>query len=313
MTKQKTSKARLWKVATFLPLLALLLMAFSKTGESSSKKELQIENAIIQESTLEKDSKIAKPEVTAISSEKSIIQNNKKKQSENNTQEKEQSKQTAKKTVRGKVVDAKENPLEGASVVVSGKSIGTVTDNEGNFILNPTDLSPIVISYIGFTSVKIEPDFENQMTIRMNPENIGIDEIVVVSYGIPKQSTEITTNNTSNNGSTTTNDEVFVVVEQMPQFPGGPIALRKYIASQIMYPVSAQKNNIQGKVFVTFVINSDGRASNVTIAKSVNPALDNEAIRVVYSLPKWTPGYQHGKAVDVAYTIPIEFQIEPHP
>jgi protein TonB len=99
----------------------------------------------------------------------------------------------------------------------------------------------------------------------------------------------------------------------MPEFPGGSVALRKHIAQQIKYPVSAQAAGIQGNVFVSFLINRYGVPSNVTIAKSVNPALDNEAIRVVYTMPKWKPGFQQGKAVDVAFTIPIEFILQYDP
>jgi len=104
--------------------------------------------------------------------------------------------------------------------------------------------------------------------------------------------------------------EVFVVVEQMPEFPGGKDALMKFIAWQIKYPVEAQKGNVQGKVFVTFIVNSNGKVENAKIARGVHPALDAEAIRVINSLPEWKPGKQRGTAVDVAYTMPIEFKLQ---
>jgi protein TonB len=104
--------------------------------------------------------------------------------------------------------------------------------------------------------------------------------------------------------------EVFFIVEDMPEFPGGEAALRAYIAGQIKYPVIAQENGIQGKVYVTFVVGKDGAVSNATIARGVDPSLDKEAIRVVNTLPKWKPGKQRGKAVNVSYTVPINFVLQ---
>jgi len=104
--------------------------------------------------------------------------------------------------------------------------------------------------------------------------------------------------------------EVFFIVEDMPEFPGGEAALRAYIANSIKYPVIAQENGIQGKVYVTFVVGKDGSVSNATIARGVDPSIDKEALRVVNSLPKWKPGKQRGKAVNVSYTVPINFVLQ---
>jgi protein TonB len=104
--------------------------------------------------------------------------------------------------------------------------------------------------------------------------------------------------------------EVFFIVEDMPEFPGGEAALRAYIANSIKYPVIAQENGIQGKVYVTFVVGKDGSVSNATIARGVDPSLDKEAIRVVNALPKWKPGKQRGKPVNVSYTVPINFVLQ---
>lgn len=105
-------------------------------------------------------------------------------------------------------------------------------------------------------------------------------------------------------------EKIFVVVENMPEFPGGELALRKYIASAIKYPTIAQENGIQGKVFVNFVVDRDGSISNAKIARGVDPSLDKEALRVVNTLPKWKPGMQRGKPVRVSYTVPISFQLQ---
>ena len=102
--------------------------------------------------------------------------------------------------------------------------------------------------------------------------------------------------------------DIFQVVEDMPQFPGGSV--QKWSAKNVKYPMIAQENNIQGKVFVQFVIEKDGSVSDVKVARSVDPSLDKEAIRVVKAMPKWKPGKQRGKPVRVSYTVPINFQLQ---
>jgi protein TonB len=105
-------------------------------------------------------------------------------------------------------------------------------------------------------------------------------------------------------------EEVFFIVEQMPEFPGGEKALREYIAKHVKYPTLAQENGIQGKVYVTFIVDKNGNVTNATIARGVDTALDKEALRVINSLPKWTPGKQRGQPVNVSYTVPISFLLD---
>lgn len=105
-------------------------------------------------------------------------------------------------------------------------------------------------------------------------------------------------------------EQIFVIVEEMPQFPGGDLALRKWIANNVKYPNIARENDIQGKVFVRFCVNKNGTVDKVSIARGVDPLLDKEAIRVVKLLPKWKPGMQRGKPVNVWYTVPINFQLQ---
>jgi protein TonB len=104
--------------------------------------------------------------------------------------------------------------------------------------------------------------------------------------------------------------KVFDVVEQMPQFPGGPQALFEYLSKNIKYPVVAEENGIQGRVIVTFVVERDGSITDVKVAKSVDPSLDKEAMRVVKSMPHWIPGKQNGAAVRVKYTVPVTFKLQ---
>lgn len=107
-----------------------------------------------------------------------------------------------------------------------------------------------------------------------------------------------------------TEGEIFRRVEEMPEFPGGDLALRKFLASEVKYPEQAKEMGLSGKVFVQFVVNSDGYVSSTEIARGEHDVLNEEAMRVVRMLPKWTPGKQRGKAVSVYYTVPINFQLQ---
>lgn len=104
--------------------------------------------------------------------------------------------------------------------------------------------------------------------------------------------------------------KVFDVVEQMPSFPGGPNALFEYLSKNIKYPAIAEENGVQGRVIVTFVVERDGSITDVKVAKSVDPALDKEAQRVVRGMPHWIPGKQNGSAVRVKYTVPVTFRLQ---
>ena len=106
------------------------------------------------------------------------------------------------------------------------------------------------------------------------------------------------------------NEEIFFVVEEMPEYPGGEMALRQYMATAVKYPDDAVKKGIQGKVYVTFVVSKDGTVADAKIARGVDPSLDAEALRVVNNLPKWKPGKQKGQSVNVSYTVPINFKLE---
>jgi len=105
-------------------------------------------------------------------------------------------------------------------------------------------------------------------------------------------------------------DSIFQVVEEMPEFPGGQLSLLKWVANNIKYPEVAAQNGVEGRVFVQFVVDKDGGISNALVSRGVDSSIDNEALRVVNSLPKWKPGKQRGKPVRVAYTIPIKFELQ---
>lgn len=105
-------------------------------------------------------------------------------------------------------------------------------------------------------------------------------------------------------------NEVFVVVENMPKFPGGKKALMKFISDNVKYPAEAKKKEIEGRVFIGFIIDKEGNVTNARVLRKVNPLLEAEALRVINAMPKWTPGTQRGKEVRVSYTLPINFSLK---
>lgn len=183
--------------------------------------------------------------------------------------------------VVGKVVDTDSKPIIGAAILIRGTKKGSVTDPEGLFRMKDVPVgSWIDVMYVGFKTVSMQVTKANasKLSFVMEKENAS-------------------------------NGKVFDVVEQMPQFPGGMPALMKWLQDNMKYPKEAQDAKQQGRVIVSFVVEKDGSITNVRVVKSVAPALDEEAIRVVKAMPKWNPGMQNGEPVRVNYTVPISFQL----
>ena len=129
-----------------------------------------------------------------------------------------------------------------------------------------------------------------------NQEPASAPEMQVVSYAPqPKEAEQ---------------GDVFQVVEEQPMFPGGMGEMMKFLQQNVKYPKEAQDQGVQGRVIVQFVVNKDGSISNDTVVRSVDPMLDAEAIRVVRSMPNWTPGKQRGEAVRVRFTLPVTFRLD---
>ncbi|MEA4949666.1 MAG: TonB family protein [Petrimonas sp.] len=105
-------------------------------------------------------------------------------------------------------------------------------------------------------------------------------------------------------------EEIFVVVEEQPEFPGGNTAMMKFLSDNIKYPVIAQENGIQGRVITNFVVERDGSITDVQVVRGVDPSLDKEAIRVIQSIPKLKAGKQRGSAVRVRFTLPVVFRLQ---
>lgn len=160
------------------------------------------------------------------------------------------------------------------------------------------------LTFIDDSKIKVEGDFADlERMHKMMADSREFDvqtdsmgNLILIKKAVPKTLDK--------------DEEIFFIVESMPEFPGGEYALRKYIANNIKYPESAQKEGIQGRVYVTFVVDKEGNIVNTKIARGVDPSLDREALRVVNSLPAWKPGVQRGEPVNVSYTVPINFALQ---
>ena len=130
--------------------------------------------------------------------------------------------------------------------------------------------------------------------------------LALLAFANPEVSTAVSAAPVNSNND---NGKIYKSVEQMPQFPGGEVALMKYLMENVSYPAEAAKNKIQGRVVVQFVVEADGHIGEVKVVRSVDKELDEEAVRVIKSLPDFTPGYQDGKPVAVWYTVPVSFMI----
>lgn len=104
-------------------------------------------------------------------------------------------------------------------------------------------------------------------------------------------------------------DKPFTQVEQMPEYPGGIMAMQNFLSTNLKYPTEAKEKNIQGRVIVSFIVDTDGKLTDVNVLKSVDPLLDSEAVRMIYAMPAWKPGMQDGKAVRVSFSVPVNFKI----
>ena len=214
--------------------------------------------------------------------------------------------------VKGTVVDdATGKAIRGASILERGTTNGTISDENGKFSLRVTENSVIVVSFVGkqtcsFVASAIEVKNMKDKPIRMKDEVQVTDEVVVVGY----EQEEVPQKEKVPQASKSENGDVFMIVEQMPEYPGGMSELMKYIARNIKYPADALREKKQGRVIVQFIVGTDGYTSDFKVMKSVSPSLDAEAIRVLANMPRWTPGMQRGETVPVKFTVPVTFKLD---
>lgn len=156
---------------------------------------------------------------------------------------------------------------------------------------------PVAPPPVAETLTIVEDDADVEETDIASTEDVGQKvEIKYVPVAVEEEEPEEQT--------------IFEVVENMPEFKGGQAALMSYLAKNIKYPTIAQENGTQGRVIVQFVVNKDGSIVDAKVVRSVDPYLDKEALRVINSMPKWTPGMQRGKPVRVKFTVPVMFRLQ---
>ena len=214
-------------------------------------------------------------------------------------------------TLKMKVTDQSGSPIVGASVLIVNSTSGTLTDLEGNFTLKVGDDQRISVSYIGMKSVElsVKECLEKQIKeVRLTSDADSGPQLTVVSQSSESASQNAPQHNTTSEPQNT--EEVFMVVENMPEFPGGLNACLKFLADHVAYPKEAAEKKIQGRVIVQFVVMKDGSIANARVIRSVDPLLDAEALRVIGLMPKWKPGTQRGQAVNVKFTMPITFRLD---
>ena len=229
--------------------------------------------------------------------------------------------------LNGQVMDhSSKKPVPGASIIIRGTTVGTLSDEDGKFSLDVKKGDVIVVSYIGLQTQQLPIEGAGNLVVWMKDDVQSMKEMTVLGDGsnrvgilngepgkkvvsveeIPEvKIKEVKVDETEQSPS----DATFQVVEEAPEFPGGMQACMVFLAKNIKYPVEAQKAGTEGRVIVQFVVGRDGSIRNPKVVRGVSPELDAEAIRVVSMMPKWNPGKQRGKAVAVNFTLPIMFRL----
>ena len=270
MNKQKTHKRKLLRMVWAVPVLALLLTAFSQ------------------------------PEYQAVN------------QSDNQTK----ASATAAKTIAGKVVNESGKPLYGASVVIRGTSTGTVSDKKGNFSLEwaGTD-TEIVISFVGYKSIveKITAQKNHSLNFTMKRETIGIGtelypEKKILSPPPPPASPDPVQipGQIPGQPDEAKEEQVFIIVEEMPEYPGGHRALVEYVREKRDNLIAHYTNKPEGEAIVGFTIGEKGQASNIHIVKKTSNEAAHILSRIIKDMHSWSPGKQRGKPVPVDFEMHLK-------
>ena len=207
--------------------------------------------------------------------------------------------------VKGLVTGEDKKPLPNATIVVRNGNAGTTTDANGRFMINAEPGAELVVSFVGFESQQITAKAGEEMQVMLKIKRKALNEVVVVGY-----ETMASSQKPAKLTGDTTGKEVFTVVEQQPEFPGGMPALSQHLARTIRYPIAAHKARTQGRVFVEFVVSPTGAINNIHVQRGIGNGCDEEAVRVIAQMPRWEPGKQNGQAVAVSYVLPIEFRLE---
>ena len=198
----------------------------------------------------------------------------------------------------GTIVDRfSEKPIAFATVVLEkdGNDLYyTTSDKNGSYKITRINE--------GAYNVKVSCDGYESVSIRA--VNIPVKKLTFQDFWLKKNDAD----EPSSQKAVVSQDSIYRVLEVMPQYPGGPNEMMKYIQENIKYPQSAKDNKIEGRVFVSFVVEKDGSITNAAVIRGIDKECDAEALRVVSSMPKWTPGQQKGEVVRTQFTIPIIYK-----
>lgn len=216
------------------------------------------------------------------------------------------------KTISGSILNAENEAIIGANIVVKNSTKGTTSDMEGKFTLSipelPNEKISLVVSHVNYYSKELKigdvKELEVHMTKNVHELIPGV-VVTAMSAALKEKLRKDTTYRTKDDGP-----EIFTVVEKNAEFPGGVQALGKYLAKNLQYPKMAQGANVSGKVFLQFVVSTSGSISDIKVLKGLGFGLDEESVRVVATMPKWLPAEQQGKAVNSQFTMPISFVLE---
>ena len=270
MTTKKSSPWQKAKVLVALPMAALAVVAFANPDVERVAEQVETESQAVVEK--------AKADVAGV--ETVAEQQSAEKQEVADEQGKNVS-------VKGVVLQKEDgNPIVGVAVTVRGTKIGAVTDVDGKFHIGNVPVGSWIDVFM------IDCEIGSLQVTEQNASNLHF----VIAYDGPSSS--------KSPGS-----DAFDVVEEMPVYPGGMPAMMDFFNKNMKYPKEAFDAKQEGRVIAQFVVEKDGCITDAHIVKSVSPALDAEALRIVNAMPNWTPGRQNGKPVRVKYTVPISFKL----
>jgi len=187
--------------------------------------------------------------------------------------------------------------VEGIADVIAEEEIEITSADDVSAPPPPPPAAPVVAEVLTVVDDDVELDQQDILTSEDNQRDAQVQTYVAPVAAVVEEEEESA-------------QQIFTVVEEMPKFPGGDGELLQFINKGIKYPVIAQENGIQGRVIVTFVVNRDGSVVDAEVVRGVDPSLDKEALRVISTMPKWSPGKQRGKPVRVKYTVPITFRLQ---
>ena len=270
MTTKKSSPWQKAKVLVALPMAALAVVAFANPDVERVAEQVETESQAVVEK--------AKADVAGVETA-----------AEQQTAEKQEvaDEQGKNVSVKGVVVQKEDgNPIVGVAVTVRGTKIGAVTDVDGKFHIDNVPVGSWIDVFM------IDCEIGSLQVTEQNASNLHF----VIAYDGPSSS--------KSPGS-----DAFDVVEEMPVYPGGMPAMMDFFNKNMKYPKEAFDAKQEGRVIAQFVVEKDGSITDAHIVKSVSPALDAEALRIVNAMPNWTPGRQNGKPVRVKYTVPISFKL----